>query len=77
MNERYAADHSLKELSLYPEDRACEAPSATRILEIFNGATRDYLYDKNGEVVQIFYPELSKLQLQVLDLIGISPNRFK
>ena len=61
---------NLRELSLYPEDRACRAPTATRILDIFSGLARHRLLH-DGHVLQIFTPELSPLQIQVLDLLGV------
>jgi transposase len=64
-------------LPLYPEDRDCTAPSATRILETFNGLTRHHLTDSSGHVVvQTFQPRLTPLQQQVLDLLHIPHNAY-
>ena len=62
-------------IPLYPEDRACGSPSAARVLEIFNGVARHRLLS-NGELVQVFEPTLTPLQLEVLDLLGISPAAY-
>ena len=69
------AAEEINSVPLYPEDRACGAPSAARIFEIFNGVARHYLMD-NGEVVQIFDPQLTELQVEVLRLLGISPDVY-
>jgi len=57
-------------IALYPELRNCSAPSAARVLEIFDDVQRHYLMS-SGEVVQVFEPELSELQFQVLDLLHV------
>lgn len=46
-----------RDIPLYPELRACVAPSAARVLEIFE-------------------PEMTPLQLQVLDLLGIPASAY-
>ena len=58
-----------RDIPLYPELRACTAPSAERVLEIFTDLTRHELH-RNGEHVQTFEPELDPLQQQVLDLLA-------
>lgn len=63
-------------IALYPELRDCAAPSAERILEIFAGVSRHVLHDGHGEVLKVFEPTLHRLQLQVLDLLGISPTVY-
>jgi transposase len=70
----------LEELSLYPEDRGCAAPTTARILEIFSGVARHELTAPDGTVLRTFHPELTDLQRQVLDLLDIptavySPSR--
>ena len=61
----------IKQLSLYPEDRACAAPTAARVLDIFTGLARHHLTDQHGQLVQTFQPELTELQALVLDLLEI------
>jgi hypothetical protein len=63
-------DQGLKGIALYPELRNCPAPSAARVLEIFDDVSRHRLMS-GGEVVQVFDPELSALQLQVLELLHV------
>lgn len=59
-----------RHIPLYPELRACAAPSAHRVLEIFTAVSRHHLIS-DGQLVKTFEPELSPLQLQVLDLLGV------
>lgn len=63
-------------IPLYPEDRDCAAPSASRVLEIFNGVLRHHLTDKTGHIVQVFEPTLNPLQQQVLNLLDIHPSVY-
>ena len=64
-----------KNIPLYPELRACPAPSAQRIFAIFADLTRHQLH-RDGQPVQIFEPELDPLQQQVLDLLQIPADRY-
>jgi len=64
-------DRGLKQLSLYPEDRGCAAPTTARILEIFAGVARHHLTTPDGTILRTFHPELTDLQRQILDLLDI------
>ena len=64
-----------KSLMLYPEDRACAAPTTARVLEIFSGVDRQRLL-QDGQLVQVFEPTLTPLQLEVLNLLGIDPGAY-
>ena len=70
------ATRGLLELCVYPEDRACKAPTAARVLEAFTGITRHHLLDRDGRHVQTFHPELSDLQHQILDLLNIPTSAY-
>jgi transposase len=74
---RAMAARGLTELALYPEDRACLAPSAARIFEVFTGLARQHLYDADGRLVQSFSPKLNPLQRQILDLLGVPADRYR
>jgi hypothetical protein len=52
----------LAEIPLYPEGRGCPAPSAPRIFSILNGVARRHLINTDGQLLQTFPPELTKLQ---------------
>ena len=66
---------AINNIPLYPEFRDCAAPSTERILEIFATVARHQLR-RDGALVQTFEPELTAQQLQVLDLLGLSPNAY-
>jgi hypothetical protein len=61
----------LQQLSIYPEDRGCAAPTTAGILDIFTGLARHHLTDQHGRHVQTFQPELTELQALVLDLLEV------
>jgi hypothetical protein len=67
----------MKKIPLYPEQRACESPSAMRIFEIFDGLARPHLIGTSGQVIQMFPPELTELQRVLLDLLGIPEDRYR
>jgi hypothetical protein len=64
-----------RHIPLYPELRACTAPSAARVLDIFSAVSRHHL-TSDGRLVQTFEPELSPLQLQVLQLLGVPASAY-
>ena len=61
-------DAGLAELALYPEGRACKAPTTARVIEIFEPLCAHELVE-NGEILKRYDPELSKLHHQILDLL--------
>ena len=63
-------------IPLYPELRACTAPSTERILEIFTDLTRHELH-RDGQLIQTFEVELNPLQQQTLNLLGIPTTSYK
>ncbi|MGH3683215.1 MAG: IS1634 family transposase, partial [Natronosporangium sp.] len=63
------------DIPLYPELRACQAPSAERILAVFADLTRHELHH-DGRLVQTFEPELTPLQQQILDLLGVPATAY-
>jgi transposase len=63
-------------IPLYPELRACPAPSAERVLTIFADLARHELHDSAGQLVQRFEPTLTPLQEQVLDLLGVPTGSY-
>jgi transposase len=65
----------LDTLPLYPEERACAAPTARRIFELFEPLQRHQLRRK-GHVLQRFDPELNDRQRLILDLLDIPPSAF-
>lgn len=67
--------HGLTSLPLYPEDRDCLAPTANGIFQVFAGLQHHQLR-RQDTPIQTFPPELTPLQRQILDLLGISPRAF-
>ncbi len=72
-NAMRAADTA--DIPIYPELRACEAPSTERILTVFTDITRHELHSQ-GQLVQTFEPQLTPLQQQILDLLGIPATTY-
>ena len=62
-------------LPLYPEERACPRPTVLQILRLFNSPERHVLL-KDDLTVQEFPPQLTELQSQVIDLLGIPENAY-
>jgi hypothetical protein len=71
------AARGLNKIPLYPESCACASPSAVRIFEVFDGLTRQHLIDTDGGVVQTFAPKLTRLQVALLDLLGVPGDRYE
>jgi transposase len=65
----------VKTLPLYPEQRQCKAPSAARILEVFENLQRHLLY-QSGQHIQRFDVEFSDRQKELLDLLDVSSDAF-
>jgi transposase len=70
------ATRAIPELPLYPEDRACKAPSAARVLELFSPLQRHHLLGQARRVIQRFDPDLTPLQRKLLSCLGVSPSAF-
>jgi transposase len=60
----------ITELPIYPEQRQCRRPTTEQILRLFSFAERHTLLEA-GRPVQFFNPQLTDLQRQVLDLLGV------
>jgi hypothetical protein len=63
-------------LPAYPESRGCAAPSADRIFEIFAHIQRHELRDQDGSLIQVFEPELTPLQLKILELLDVPATAY-
>lgn len=61
-------------LPLYPEGRPCKAPTARRVIDVFEKIQRHVLHAARGH--ETFLTELAPLQRQVLELLGISPSTY-
>jgi transposase len=62
-------------LPLYPENRENRKPTCEQIFRLFSLTERHVLVNE-GEAVRIFNPQLTPLQLQILNLLGISDAAY-
>ncbi len=65
----------IKELPIYPEQRLCKRPTTEQILRLFSLAERHTLL-RDDKPVQSFPPQLTELQRQTLDLLGVPERAF-
>lgn len=65
----------ISELPLYPEDRACTAPTASRVFDHLAPLQRHHLI-RDGHAVQTFEPQLTELQAQLLDLLSVPASAY-
>ena len=61
---------NLENLPLYPEERANHRPTAEQILRLYSLIEKHRLCE-DGRELQLFEPELTDLQKQVLSLLGV------
>ena len=66
---------NVSELPLYHEGRASKAPTAARAFDLFADTARHHL-TRDDEIVQTFEPDLTVLQRQVLDLLGVPQDAY-
>jgi transposase len=62
--------HGIRSIPLYPEERACRAPTADKILGLFESLRRHRLFE-NGSPIKTFWDELTDVQRTVLQLLEI------
>jgi transposase len=65
----------ITDLPLYPEDRSCSAPTAARVFDHLAPLQRHHL-TRDGHAVQTFQPQLTALQAQLLDLLGVPASAY-
>ncbi len=65
----------IKSIPLYPEERACRAPTADKILELFEPLRRHRLFEPDT-LVQTFWDELSDVQRTVLELMEVPTSAY-
>ena len=66
----------IEELPLYPEERVCKRPTTEQVLRLFSLLEGHVLLGKDGKTVQVFEPKLTQLQVQVLNLLGVSLEAY-
>jgi transposase len=65
----------IKELPIYPEQRRCKRPTTEQILRLFSFAERHTLL-RDTTPIQSFAPQLTELQRQTLDLLGVPVRAY-
>jgi transposase len=74
---RRAMKHEhIAELPIYPEQRPCRRPTTEQILRLFSLAERHTLVS-DGRAVQVFNPQLTDLQRQLLSLLGVPHQAYR
>ncbi|MGH2843889.1 MAG: IS1634 family transposase, partial [Solirubrobacteraceae bacterium] len=66
---------NVAQLALYPEHRACAAPTAERVFDAFTNLQRHRL-TSHGRHIKTFQPQLTALQSQLLDLLGVAEQAY-
>jgi transposase len=70
-------ERDIESIPLYPENRACKAPTSDGILSAFLGLRRSQLFDQSGAIVRTFHDPLPKVASQLLKLLGVSPRAYR
>jgi transposase len=65
----------ISELPLYPEARSNRRPTAEQIFRLFSLTERHVLMRSNT-TIQVFEPEFTELQLEVLRLLGVPASAY-
>lgn len=73
---RAMVNTGIDELPLYPEERACKTPTAARVLEILAPVSRTVVTHRD-EVLVVAPPELSPLQAQLVELLGVPLSAYQ
>jgi transposase len=68
--------NGIEELPLYPEERTTKRPTAEQIFRLFSLTQRHTLMH-DGERVRTFEPDLTELQRQVLQLLGVPERVYR
>jgi hypothetical protein len=65
----------IADLPLYHENRSCTAPTAARVFDHFTDVQRHHLTHEHQHI-QVFEPQLTPLQQQLLDLLAIPASAY-
>lgn len=68
-------ENKVDQVPAYPEARECKAPTAERVFHLFEHVQVHELL-ANGRKIRTFQPQLTELQKEVLELLGISPLTY-
>jgi transposase len=70
------ANAGIASLPLYPERRACRAPTTAVVLQAVEGIRKSELVDREGRVLRAFYDELRPELKDMLRLIGVDLGEY-
>jgi transposase len=63
-------------IPLYPELRACKAPTTDGVFQALQGLRRHRLLDKRGRAVRVFYDQPTDVALQCLTMLGVPLDEY-
>jgi transposase len=66
----------VESLDLYPEERECRAPTAAKVIELFEHVQRHELQSTGQETATCFVTELTRVQKQVLRLLKVQASEY-
>jgi hypothetical protein len=69
-------DGAIANLPLYPEERACAAPTAARVLEVFEPLCAHELVG-GASLLKGYDPNLSNLHHQLLELLKVPVTAYR
>jgi len=69
-------ERGIDSLPLYPEERTTQRPTSEQILRLYGRLERHDLLAA-GALVRSFEPELTPLQKQVLELLGVPRSAYR
>jgi len=67
---------AVETLPLYPEERATTRPTAEQVFRLFS-LTQRHVLQHDGQHVRTFEPELTDLQRNVLELLGVPTTAYR
>jgi transposase len=70
------SENALDHLPIYPENRPCKAPTMNRLIDVFQNLQRHVL-SSNGITAQVFHPELTSIQKDILKMLGLSEEIYR
>lgn len=73
---REMAAEGLSDLPLYPEERACERPTADRVLRLFGDVRCHRLLSPSDTLCRTFQDQLTQRQTVILRMLGMSPSHY-
>jgi transposase len=73
---RQMATRGVRSLPLYPETRACAAPTASLVFGTLEGHRRHRLFDEQGQLLRTFHDEVPEVAAQVLEMLGVDAGAY-